>query len=555
MSARLTVGFARRACCLGLALATLIAIPSTVRAGDQVPSNPAGPLQHPPELEPTLDPHRDPLVAMVRRVDRFLWRNSVGGVTPDSRWNLNPTETARLTAICQLLGYAELNSVVPRERFRTTIGLCADTLLGRFAEVRSGTVFDGMLGYAMLKAYETIGDPRYLTAAEDVIAELTAISRSEYVLNGGLMAAMAFAEHYKVTGNTDSEDLARYVLAGEPAYQHADGCFPHWCWCTRDISYTDWMSMELILIQRAMDDPNIDPILAGTLAFMEGRIDDEGHTSYEASCPDYPGCTIEYWSLGSGCGIDTETRGFTNEPAYTALLFDHFHAPKYDAVLHFLQSIESNGTWADQWDYFVPPSDPYYPWASADTSVINISINFWALAATLSGRSDPSAIEQEWASGETNDALALKPDRPALRSTPAGHPGPRASTVPSVSRMQVAPPEVVNTCDGQSSPPAIGANPPPAPEVTITAIAPNPSPSEFNIALTARVASAVTLSIYDSAGRRVRTLIEGEVARGAHSVDWDGRDDAGRKCGGGVYFAALRPARRDPQVVRLLLVR
>jgi hypothetical protein len=420
MSARVLAGVARNARSVALTVAALLVSTSSPGAEVMEPHGIAWPIESQREHELIRRlPRNDPLVRMVHRVDRFLSRNSVDGVTPDSRYALNPTEVARLTATCQLLGYAELNRVVPRPRFRTTVRQCADALLGRFAEVRSGTVFDGMLGYAMLEAYETVGDPRYLAAAEDVIAELTAIPRSEYILNGGLMAAMAFAEHYRVTGNTDSEALARLVLAASRRTSTPTAAFPHWCWGTRDISYTDWMSMELILIQRAMDDPNIAPMLAGILAFMEGRIDAQGQTHYEAPCADYPGCTIAYWSLGSGCSIDTETRGFTNEPAYSALLFDHFHSPRYAPVIGFLQSIESNGTWADQWDYFVPPSDPYYPWASADTSVINISINFWALAATLSGREDRKGIELEWARAEAEGDVSEDADVPRRRLPPA----------------------------------------------------------------------------------------------------------------------------------------
>ena len=71
-------------------IAPRAALPDTLRA-----SGPARPVTPVPELKPG---RRDPLVAMVRRVDRFLRKNAVGGITPDSRWVLNPTETARLTA-------------------------------------------------------------------------------------------------------------------------------------------------------------------------------------------------------------------------------------------------------------------------------------------------------------------------------------------------------------------------------------------------------------------------------------------------------------------------
>jgi aminopeptidase N len=47
------------------------------------------------------------------------------------------------------------------------------------------------------------------------------------------------------------------------------------------------------------------------------------------------------------------------------------------------------------------------------------------------------------------------------------------------------------------------------------------------------------LALYDTAGRLVRTLVDGEAAAGAHEARWDGRDEAGRPVGSGAYFARL----------------
>src|SRR5262249_32981422 len=83
-----------------------------------------------------------------------------------------------------------------------------------------------------------------------------------------------------------------------------------------------------------------------------------------------------------------DTRAFTNELGYSALLFDHFHSPKYRDVMRFAMSREHGGIWADKWDFWPPPSDPYYVWTAAETSVVNTSLNFWCLAAALPGRSE-----------------------------------------------------------------------------------------------------------------------------------------------------------------------
>ena len=64
------------------------------------------------------------------------------------------------------------------------------------------------------------------------------------------------------------------------------------------------------------------------------------------------------------------------------------------------------------------------------------------------------------------------------------------------------------------------------PSTTITFILPRPGP--------------VALEIYDASGRRIRALASGYMVAGAHSVAWDGRDNAGRLVASGVYFCRLR---------------
>jgi C1A family cysteine protease len=53
------------------------------------------------------------------------------------------------------------------------------------------------------------------------------------------------------------------------------------------------------------------------------------------------------------------------------------------------------------------------------------------------------------------------------------------------------------------------------------------------------VPSGVSLRIYDTAGRLVRILVEGQYPGGHHEVTWDGLDRAGRKVASGVYFYRL----------------
>ena len=50
----------------------------------------------------------------------------------------------------------------------------------------------------------------------------------------------------------------------------------------------------------------------------------------------------------------------------------------------------------------------------------------------------------------------------------------------------------------------------------------------------------VRLEIFDAAGRRVRTLVEGWAQAGVHRATWDGRDDDGREAASGIYLYRLR---------------
>jgi hypothetical protein len=72
--------------------------------------------------------------------------------------------------------------------------------------------------------------------------------------------------------------------------------------------------------------------------------------------------------------------------------------------------------------------------------------------------------------------------------------------------------------------------------------APYPSPmrEQTTISFVLPSEQSVRLDLYDVRGHRVRTLVHGSRAEGAHQVRWTGRDDSGNRVAGGVYFARLR---------------
>jgi hypothetical protein len=94
---------------------------------------------------------------------------------------------------------------------------------------------------------------------------------------------------------------------------------------------------------------------------------------------------------------------------------------------------------------------------------------------------------------------------------------------------------IPDECDPTSEVPL----PSPRAESAIVA-APNPFSGLTAIRYEIAHPTPVRLEVYSADGRRVAVLFAGEQAGGTHSTHWDGRDEAGRLCSAGVYFARLR---------------
>ena len=58
---------------------------------------------------------------------------------------------------------------------------------------------------------------------------------------------------------------------------------------------------------------------------------------------------------------------------------------------------------------------------------------------------------------------------------------------------------------------------------------------EYSVALHGRV----TLHVYDLAGRRIASLVDGPSEAGEHTVRWNGRTERGDRVASGVYFVRL----------------
>jgi hypothetical protein len=262
------------------------------------------------------------------------------------------------------------------------------------------------------------------------------------------------------------------------------------------------MSVELILVARSLPDDYIDKLLAGTHAYLRRRIDPRGVTSYTDSLPPFGNSLRHYYSLGSGCVQDYDTRGWVNELGYLALLLDHAGDDRYYDVMAFLAMLERNGAYPDKWGYMPDPKNPLHIWASAEESVIRTSMVFWMLAA-------------------------IESDRARRRATPP----PASAGADSAGGATVEPT---------------------ATRTTRLAAFPNPFAATTTLDCT-HGTGPLRLTILNARGEVVRRLLAGSPAAGTHRTVWDGRAEDGAPLAAGIYFARLEtPARTVAiKIVRL----
>ncbi len=71
---------------------------------------------------------------------------------------------------------------------------------------------------------------------------------------------------------------------------------------------------------------------------------------------------------------------------------------------------------------------------------------------------------------------------------------------------------------------------------------PTPVSARATVEFTLQRAAPVRLEIFDTGGRHVRTLIEGNLPAGQHRATWDRQDAAGRCVDSGIFYLRLRAA-------------
>ena len=83
---------------------------------------------------------------------------------------------------------------------------------------------------------------------------------------------------------------------------------------------------------------------------------------------------------------------------------------------------------------------------------------------------------------------------------------------------------------------------------------PNPFNPATSVAFELAASGPARLDIMDLRGRRVTTLLDGDLAAGRHQRTWRGVDDGGRPVAGGVYLARLTTA-TGQQLIKLSLAK
>ena len=79
----------------------------------------------------------------------------------------------------------------------------------------------------------------------------------------------------------------------------------------------------------------------------------------------------------------------------------------------------------------------------------------------------------------------------------------------------------------------------PRARLALDRIEPNPFTDLATIRFAIAAAGEIRLEIFDTLGRRVRTLERGRLAAGSHVSSWDGRDELGRRAAPGLYLCRL----------------
>jgi hypothetical protein len=233
--------------------------------------------------------------------------------------------------------------------------------------------------------------------------------------------------------------------------------------------------------------------------------------------------TIEHW-MDLGKPIYIESMDFLNgQTSITVFLANYLGI---DGFNRDTRATTENGVAGD------PISDG-----------MSLSVTFGSSAMNKIDTITPRATAAGFLISETGNINAIR-----------NNPAPRGrvvfSSVPAAALSMSDPdPNNVQTLTGGiirwllPPDPAGVAGPEPTASTSILTVQPNPfgKQTQVSFQLSPRAAGGlVQLLLVDPSGRQVRSLVQGSLNAGRHTVVWDGKDQSGHTAPMGVYFARLR---------------
>jgi len=85
-------------------------------------------------------------------------------------------------------------------------------------------------------------------------------------------------------------------------------------------------------------------------------------------------------------------------------------------------------------------------------------------------------------------------------------------------------------------------------------VSPNPFNPKTSVGFRLDAPVTIRLAVFGLRGEHVKTIAEGRYSAGFHVVDWDGRDESGRRSASGTYLAVLEAGGKRERA-RMVLVR
>ncbi|TSA25827.1 T9SS C-terminal target domain-containing protein, partial [bacterium] len=92
-------------------------------------------------------------------------------------------------------------------------------------------------------------------------------------------------------------------------------------------------------------------------------------------------------------------------------------------------------------------------------------------------------------------------------------------------------------------------------EVSLSQNCPNPFGSNTTISYALPEEAVVEITIYNIRGQRVKTLVNGKLSAGNHSITWNGEDDNRKRLGNGIYLYKLSTGKKEIIKKMLLMMR